>query len=378
MKILLVGEYSRLHNSLKEGLESLGHQVTIIATGDFFKDYPVDIKLTRKYNEGISKKIKIILYKLFKIDITSVSLKRQFYSHQKQLKNFDIVQLINEAPFGAIPKIEKQFISFLKTHNKKLFLLSCGTDYISVKHASDQKPRYSILEALFKEKDSVKNFDTILKYLTPEYVSLHNFVFNNVEGVIASDLDYHLPMLGHSKYKGLIANPINTDVLAFKQSKIKDKIIIFHGINRPNYYKKGSDYFEGALEIIQKKYSEKIEVRVVESLPYAEYIETYNTAHIVLDQVLAYDQGYNALEAMAKGKVVFTGAEQEWLDFYNLKEDTVAINALPDVNEIVKKLEWLILNPENISEIGINARAFIEKEHDYIKIAKKYISVWNS
>ena len=29
----------------------------------------------------------------------------------------------------------------------------------------------------------------------------------------------------------------------------------------------------------------------------------------------------NALEAMAKGKVVFTGAEQEWLNHYDLKED---------------------------------------------------------
>ncbi len=377
MKILLVGEYSRLHNSLKEGLESLGHQVTIIATGDYFKDYPVDIKLSRNYNEGLGKKFKVAIYKLFKIDITSLSLKNQFFSHQNQLKNFDVAQLINESSLGAIPKIEKQFISFLKKHNKKLYLLSCGTDYMSVKHSSDQKPRYSILEALFKEKDSVKNFDTILKYLTPEYVSLHNFVFNNVEGVIASDLDYHLPMHGHSKYKGLIANPINTDILAFKHNKIKDKIVIFHGINRANYYKKGSDYFEDALEIIQKKYAKKIEIKTVENLPYAEYIETYNTAHIVLDQVLAYDQGYNALEAMSKGKVVFTGAEQEWLDFYNLEEDTVAINALPNATKIANKLEWLILNPEKITEIGKNARSFIEKEHHYIKIAKKYISVWN-
>ena len=59
MKILLVGEYSRLHNSLKEGLENLGHQVTLIATGDYFKDYPADIKLIRKYDTGLGKKLKI-------------------------------------------------------------------------------------------------------------------------------------------------------------------------------------------------------------------------------------------------------------------------------------------------------------------------------
>lgn len=93
--------------------------------------------------------------------------------------------------------------------------------------------------------------------------------------------------------------------------------------------------------------------------------------------VYAYDQGYNALEAIAKGKVVFTGAEQEWLEFYHLKEDTVAINALPDAEKIAEKLEWLINNPDKIVEISQNARAFIEREHHYIKIAEKYLNVWN-
>ncbi|MCF6307100.1 MAG: glycosyltransferase [Flavobacteriaceae bacterium] len=377
MKILLVGEYSRLHNSLKEGLESLGNKVTIIATGDYFKNYPVDIKLHRKYNQGISKKLKVLFFKLLKVDITSISLKNQFFSHQEKLKNFDVVQLINESPLGILPKYEKEIILFLKNNNKKLFLLSCGTDYISVKHSFDKKPRYSILEPFFNKKASEKSFDAILKYLQPNYRKLHEFVFKNVAGVIASDLDYHIPLIGHPKYLGLIANPINTEKLKFEALSVSDKIIIFHGINRANYYKKGSDYFEEALQLIQKKYPKKIELKIVENLPYAQYIETYNSAHIVLDQVLAYDQGYNALEAMAKGKVVFTGAEQEWLDFYNLEENTVAINALPDANAIAEKLEWLILNPGKITEIGKNARVFIEAEHNYLKIAEKYILAWN-
>ena len=377
MKILLVGEYSRLHNSLKEGLIELDHQVTIIATGDYFKNYPVDIKLYRKYNHGVSKKIKVLLYKLFKIDITSIAIKNQFFSHQEALKGFDIVQLINESSIGVTPKHEKEFITFLKEHNKKLFLLSCGTDYISVKHSFDKKPNYSILEPYFNGKASKKSFAPILKYLEPEYKSLHEFVFNRIEGVIASDLDYHIPLKDHSKYLGLIANPINTELLEFMPLKITEKVIIFHGINRANYYKKGNDYFEEALDIIQKKHPNKVKIKIVESLPYKEYIKTYNEAHIVLDQVLAYDQGYNALEAMAKGKLVFTGAEEEFNNYYQL-ENKVAINALPNAQKIASSLEELILNPELIIEIGKNARAFIEKEHDYLKIAKKYIALWGT
>ena len=45
MKILLLGEYSRLHNSLKEGLVALGHEVTIVGCGDKFKKFPVDYSI---------------------------------------------------------------------------------------------------------------------------------------------------------------------------------------------------------------------------------------------------------------------------------------------------------------------------------------------
>src|SRR5690606_9416910 len=95
------------------------------------------------------------------------------------------------------------------------------------------------------------------------------------------------------------------------------------------------------------------------------------------DQVYSYDQGYNALEAMARGKVVFTGAETVFTDYYNL-EETVAINAVPDATVMAARLCELIESPEKIAEISNNARKFIAREHDYIVIAKKYMAVWES
>ena len=172
----------------------------------------------------------------------------------------------------------------------------------------------------------------------------------------------------------IIPNPINTDTIAFQKTENTGEIVIFLGINRLSYTKKGIIYFEKALEIIQEKYADKIEIIVTENLPYNEYILKYNKAHILLDQVFAYDQGYNALEAMAKGKVVFTGAETEFLNQYQLQEDEVCINALPDENEIATKLSFLIEHPEKISKISKNARKFIEKEHDYKLIAEKYLA----
>ncbi|MBU2919957.1 glycosyltransferase [Winogradskyella psychrotolerans] len=377
MKILLVGEYSRLHNSLKEGLELLNHDVTIVAAKDGFKNYEVDFPIYKTYEKGFLRKFKNLIYRFTKIDLESIQIKKQIINLKPKLSDFDVVQFINEASFLCTATIEKEIFDLISTWNKNVFLLSCGTDYISVKYAYDKKFRYSILTPYLNGKDQILS-SYGLKYLEPDFVELHHHIYKSIVGVIASDLDYHLPLLNHPKYLGLIPNPINTEQLEFKPLKIEDKIVIFHGINSNNYYKKGNDIFEEALAIINQKYADKIKIITVRSLPYNEYIKTYNEAHIMLDQIYAYDQGFNALEAMSKGKVVFTGAEKEWLEYYNIKEDTIAINALPDAKTIATKLEWLILNPEKILEISIQARRFVETHHNYKTCAENYLKTWQN
>jgi glycosyltransferase involved in cell wall biosynthesis len=120
-----------------------------------------------------------------------------------------------------------------------------------------------------------------------------------------------------------------------------------------------------------------VEIIITRSIPYASYINLFNKSHIVLDQVFSYDQGYNALEAMAKGKVVFTGAEKEFVTYYSLA-DSVCVNALPEVDKIVNELSFLIENPNEILELGKRARAFVEKEHHYIEITQKYLQIWQN
>ena len=379
MRILLIGEYSRLHNSLKEGLLQLGHEVTLIGTGDGFKNYPVDVKITSNFlTHPTLKFIAKVFDRFFKFNLVELEYYLKSKRILNQLGTYDVIQLINEQSFKAKPKHEIKLIQKLQTLSSNLYLLSCGTDYVSVKYANDNKFEYSILTPLKENDTLIKTYRYILKYISPAYTNLHHQVYKCIKGVIASDMDYHLPLKQHPKYLGLIPNPINTDVLPYTPITISDKICIFHGVNRTNYIKKGNRFFDEALAIIQKKYSKRVEIIRVENIPYKDYITLYNKAHILLDQVYAYDQGYNALEAMAKGKVVFTGAEQEWLDYYHLKENTVAINALPNTSDIVKQLEWLVLNPEQIIEISKNARAFIKKEHHYVTVAQQYLNVWTS
>ncbi|MEO6346466.1 MAG: glycosyltransferase, partial [Aquaticitalea sp.] len=372
-----IGEFSRLHNSLKEGLLALGHDVVLIGTGDQFKKYPVDFNIdSRFFNKSISLFFRKIVLSLTKKDIADLEILYRFQKLLPTLKGFDVVQLINEDALGIQPTLQIPLLKKIIAQNKKLFLLCCGDDFVTVDHYLNRTKNYSILTPYLNDKTLKKQYSYSLKYLSDPYKKLHDFIYRSSIGVSASDIDYHLPLLKHPHYLGLIPNPINIENIHFIPLSIDDKIIIFHGVNVHNVLKKGNEFFDVALDIIRRKFPDKVDIIRTEDLPYMDYIKIYNSCHILLDQVYSFDQGYNALEAMAKGKVVFTGAEQEWLDYYNLEVDTVAINALPDAEKIAKKMEWLILNPEKIVEISKNARAFIEREHHYLKIADKYIDVW--
>tara|TARA_B100001250_G_scaffold412413_1_gene443565 strand:+ start:905 stop:2047 length:1143 start_codon:yes stop_codon:yes gene_type:complete len=377
MKILLIGEYSRLHNSLKEGLEKNGHNVTLVGSGDGFKNYPVDIKLDSYYfNLKLLKPIAKLFDRLFKISLNEVEIYFRAKKIIEHLKNYDIVQLINENAFRTLPSLEIILIKKLQKNNKKLFLLSCGVDKKSVEYAINKKFRYSILSPYLENPGLKKSYRHILKYTRKSYIKLHEYLKENVNGIISSDIDYNIPYLNEKKHLRLIPNPINVDEIKYREIKTVNKIKILHGINSKNYLKKGNIFFDKALKIIKEKYQDKIEIINTIDLNYIEYIKSLKNSHIVLDQVYAYDQGYNALEAMALGKVVFTGAEKEWLELYNLKENSVAINALPNVNYLASKIEWLINNPNELKYISKNARKFIEKHHHYITIAKEYENIW--
>ncbi len=375
MRILLVGEYSRLHNSLKEGLQALGHEVTLVGSGDGFKKFPVDIELHRGFESGWRKKLKLAILKFSGIDISEIALRQKFEALKPKLSGYDVVQLINESSFHTTPRLELEIAQYLKQNNKKIFLLSCGTDHISVKHALSDELPYTIATPYKEGKLNDETFAAALKYLKPSYTSLHQELYKIIDGVIATDLDYHVPLKSHPKYLGLIPNPINVDGIPYKNLEKLKPIVIFHGINRSNYYKKGNDLFETALKKIENTYGSKVRIITSQNLPYHEYIRKYRTAHIILDQVYAHDQGYNALESMARGKVVFTGAGTLFKEYYNL-ENQVAIDATPDVDTIYDDLSTLILSPEKITAIGKNAREFIEQYHHYKNIAQKYISTW--
>ena len=379
MKVLLIGEYSGFYNNLKLGLQHLGHQVLHVGRKDAFKQYDVDISLEPVFfSKGIGNFIRKGFHKITGYDIGAFESYILFLKYRKHLKDFDVVQIINSYPIQTPVFTEKKILSFIFNHNKKVFLSACGDDPDYINFLLTGKLENHILTPYLKNKALKNHYTHSLKFTKKRFKKLHDFVLKHVEKVIPADFDYELAYRDHIKTSDLIPYPINLDRLQLLDNRVEDKVVIFHGINKNNYFKKGNDIFDAALEQIKMNFPDKVLIKQVQNLPYKDYINSYNDCHILLDQIYAQDQGYNALEAMAKGKVVFTGAGSEWQNYYNLEQDTVAIHAEPSAEKIAKKLEWLINNPKKVNEISLAARAFIEREHNYIQIAKKYVECWSN
>tara|TARA_Y100000815_G_scaffold98478_1_gene87191 strand:- start:518 stop:1666 length:1149 start_codon:yes stop_codon:yes gene_type:complete len=371
MKILLVGEYSNLHNSLKQGLQALGCEVTLLATGDAFKRFPADINVRGKFcqDNKFLNYCRQAIFKVTKIDIALIETALRSWLALRKMQQFDVIQLINEYPLDTPYFLEKKLIRKLRNLTKRLVVLGCGDDYVFMSNL-DKIPYHP--SRIHKDI----GFAYSERNLTKKHRRLHDVVFELKDMIITSDLDYHTVYQGRSDYFGMIANPVNTDRLQKQELPPLEKIVIFHGINAVNYHKKGNDFFEKALEKIATEYADKVIIATVKDLPYLEYIKKYEEAHIVLDQVYALDQGYNALEAMAQGKVVFTGAGEAFCAHYILEPDSVAIHVIPDADFIYNKLKNLIEDQERIVEISNNARKFIEEHHNYKDVAQTYLNAW--
>lgn len=377
MNILLIGEYSRLHNSLKEGLEKLQHKVTLVGSGDHFKKYPNDYNIDAKFAKlKFISFINRILVKCNIINIEKIETAFRYYIFITKQKKFDHIQFINSDCIRTYPFLSRFLykLAFKKSNSRSL--LVCGDECPIVKFQLNEKNFYNVHTPYLENKTLKRVYSFSLKYLKKEYVNTFDFLVNNCQTIITSDLDYEIPMNKMNYKTHFIPNPINIDKIHFQKNEIGDKLIIFLGINSLTRIKKGVIFFEKALDLIRKKFPDKVEIIISENIPYDTYIKLYDRANIVLDQIYSYDQGYNALEAMAKGKVVFTGAEKEWLEYYKLSENEIAINALPNAENLYSNLKYLIKNPEKINEISQNARNFIIREHHYIDIAKRYLSAW--
>ena len=83
-----------------------------------------------------------------------------------------------------------------------MFLLSSGVDYISVKFLLDRKIKKSILNPYFENPKAKNEYGYVLEYVSKKNINLHQFVYDNYAGIIASQKKHVWPQDNNKKYLG--------------------------------------------------------------------------------------------------------------------------------------------------------------------------------
>lgn len=353
MKILLVGEFSGFHLNLKKGLEKLGHEVTLLSSGDGWKKIPTDKKI-------FSLGIKNPFLKLYYMCID--------YKHILFLKGFDVVQFIQPIVFPNYFGYNNLLVNKLIKNNNKSFLVAAGSDSYYWKNYKT-KFKYS-------PHEDMKNIDNDGKKHLYEMASVKSFntlLASKVNGIIPIMYDYQIGYKDFENLKEVIPLPIDLTEIEYVENIIKDKVVIFHGLNREGF--KGTKHIKDALEKLKKNYPKEVEVVVKGHMAYDEYKKLLNKTNIVIDQANSYSYGVNAAISLGMGKIVLSGCESETLESFNIESSPI-INILPDSNDIYQKLENLIQNKDSFKSLGQQSRKYVEDLHDNIKVAKKYEEIY--
>ena len=371
MKILLMGEYSNVHATLAEGLRKLGHHVTVLSNGDFWKNYPRDIDLVRKPGKlgGIMYMIKL-------------------YTIVHKLRGYDIVQLIN--PMFLELKAERIFpiYQYLRKHNKKVILGGFGMDYYWVSVCCKDKPlRYSDFNMGNQLRTNTDALKERKDWLGTEKGRLNQMIAEDCDGIITGLYEYwacYQPSFPQKTtfipfpIKPQLITPGNSNSHTYVENHqiipldIPKKVKLFIGINKSRSEYKGTDIMLKAAQAIAKKYPDKAELRIAESIPFAEYVKMMNGSDAILDQLYSYTPSMNPLEAMARGIICIGGGEPENYEIIHEDKLRPIINVLPNYESVYQELEHLVLHPELVPLLKQQSIEYINKHHDYIKVAKRY------
>lgn len=363
MRILLLGEYSNVHATLAEGLRKLGHKVTVVSNGDFWKDYPRDIDVSRRPGK-----------------IGGVLLMAKILSILPKLRGFDIVQLINPMFFEL--KAERLFpiYNFLRKHNKRIVLGAFGMDYYWVHENITRMPlRYSdfnIGETLREDKVAMRDRND---WIDTAKGRLNQYIAKDCDGIVTGLYEYQVTY-----------QPLFPDKTVFIPFPIKSKnqpiagcgtcdrplLRLFIGISKNRSEYKGTDIMLKAAKAVKEKYPDKIELKIAEGVPFKEYVAMLRDSDAICDQLYSYTPAMNALEAMNQGLVVIGGGEPENYEIIDEKELRPIINVLPNYESVYHEIERLVLHPEILPKLKKEGLEYIKRHHDYIKVAQKYESFY--
>lgn len=218
-----------------------------------------------------------------------------------------------------------------------------------------EKPKYYPYESFVVRSNRAKRAnDRIMKYA--DTIITHD-----------DELRKHIP------HKRLYITPLRIDIDRFVPIypvAEKNHVVIVHAPS--DYIGKGSKYVIASIEELKNRYD--IEFILVQKKTQKEAFEIYKRADIIIDQFFAQTYGVFAVEAMAMGKPVMGYISDEIKKTF---PETMPIVSAT-IDNLTDVLEGLIQDGNKRRELGIAGRKYVEKYHDYRKVAQMQLDIYNN
>ena len=359
MRILLLGEYSNVHATLAEGLRQLGHEVTVVSNGDFWKDYPRDIDVSRPEGRTGGLRLAARILRLL-----------------PRLSGYDVVQLINPMFFELRAERLAPIYRYLRRRNKVMVLCAMGMDYYWVHESTYRRPmRYSDFNIGSRIRTDAPAVREQRDWIGTAKERLNRMIAQDCDAIVAGLYDDfvcyepHFPQKTH-----YIPLPISVPAAATPATPrtAGAPIRFFIGISKGRSSYKGTDIMLQALEAIQRKHPEAVEIVKAEGVPFEQYQHMMEHSDAILDQLYSYTPAMNALLAMSKGIVCIGGGEPEHYDLLGERELRPIINVEPSFDSVYSQLEQLVLHPERLPLLQQQSIAYVSRHHDHLKVARQY------
>ncbi len=358
MRILLIGEFSGVHQNLAIGLRLLGHEVLIASNQDGGKGYDCDLLIPNPRKKRF----------------------KAFYQVAQIARKFDVIQLMVDGVLGERFGAYLPFIFLLRKNSKKLFMCSAGCDYRF--HTQGKKElQIPLFEELQKAGETTyDNFSSKIR---------NNIFCKLVDGIIPLQLEYYAAYKDHPKCTKPILFPFDASCIEHSTEAVKKTPLNFyHGASKKRSGFKGSSHIEAAFKKASKIYPEtQAKFLINDLVPFEEYKKIIQDTGVLFDQTNGKTYGMNVLLGWAQGKIVGVSLNindpqwQEWIKLVGINPNDVPFvpTLSPNSENILKAIDQtLALSQEELILNSEKARAFVEKYHDPKKIAEQFISTWTT
>ncbi len=360
MRILLLGEYSNVHATLADGLRAIGHEVTVASNGDFWKDYPRDVDLSRK--PGF---------------LGGASLMARLALLLPRMVGYDIVQFINpmflELKAGNILPVYR----FLRRHNRCVVLCAMGMDYYWVHECCTRKPlRYSDFNIGAELRTNADALRERRDWLDTGKGRLNRLMAAECDAIVAGLYEYwacYHPLFPQKTR--FIPLPIRCKAAGecvVRERKPGQPVRVFIGVNRQRSEYKGTDIMLRAARAVEARHPGQMELLVAESVPFSQYVTMMHGSDAILDQLYSYTPSMNPLEAMSRGIVCIGGGEPENYDILGERDLRPIINVAPTCGSVEHALEHLVRHPGDIIRLQRESVEYIARHHDHMRVAREY------